>query len=134
MNVPQGPAPDPDGLPPGYPLRPEWEVTVRQVQRSLAGPAEGRPLLLDCRSSDEWQACRIEGAVHIPMNEVERRADELEDDRLGRSRPIVVHCHHGQRSLRVTAMLQALGFTSVSSMAGGIDAWSVAIDPGVARY
>ena len=91
-------------------------------------------LLLDCRRPEEFQAARIEGAVLIPLQELERRADELEGDEGGKDRPIIVHCHHGQRSLRAAAMLRAMGFANVKSMAGGIDLWSQDVDRGVARY
>ena len=91
-------------------------------------------VLLDCRRLDEWETARINGAVLIPMDQVERRADELEDEDGSRRREIVVYCHHGVRSMRVAATLRALGFANVKSMAGGIDAWSAGVDPSVPRY
>ena len=124
---------DKQGLPAGYPFKPEWEVTPRQVRDTLQRGEEG-PILVDCRRPDEWAVARIEGAVLIPLSELDRRADELEGDNGGRSRAVVVHCHHGQRSLRATSTLRAMGFTNVKSMAGGIDLWSVDIDPAVPRY
>jgi rhodanese-related sulfurtransferase len=51
-----------------------------------------------------------------------------------RDRRIVVHCHHGGRSLRVANWLRGQGFEQAQSMAGGIDAWSTEIDPAVPRY
>jgi rhodanese-related sulfurtransferase len=128
------------GLPVGYPFKPDWEVTPRQVRAWLAegklagGPSPEVGVLLDCRRPDEWERSRIAGAVLIPMQEIERRADELEDEDGGRVRTIVVHCHHGVRSLRVAAALRAMGFRDVRSMAGGIDLWSMDVDPGVPRY
>lgn len=68
------------------------------------------------------------------MNEIERRADELESDDGRKDAPIIVHCHHGVRSMRVTATLRGLGFTNVRSMAGGIDLWSLDVDPRIPRY
>lgn len=124
---------DARGLPSGYPLRADLEITPRQTRDALAA-AENRPLLVDCRRDDEWDLCRIDGAVHLPMAEIERRADELEDEDGQRNRPVIVYCHHGQRSLRVTLALRALGFANVRSMAGGIELWSVDVDPSVARY
>lgn len=130
----------PRGLPRGYAFKPEWEVTPLEAKRLLdtgrlgGEPSRARGVLLDVRRPDEWEKCRIDGATLIPMQEIERRADEIEDDDGGRTRPVVVYCHHGVRSLRVTATLRAMGFTDVRSMAGGIDAWSMAVDPGVPRY
>ncbi len=123
-----------EGLPAGYPFRPEWEVTPRDTKAELESEGERRPMLVDCRRADEWDRCRIDGAVHLPMEEIERRADELENDEGGREHPVIVYCHHGRRSLRVAAALKAMGFTDVRSMAGGIDLWSVDIDPSVPRY
>ncbi len=130
------------GLPAGYPYRPEWEVTPREVRTVLAemrgdGAAWGGAVgavLVDCRQPDEYQVCRIEGAVLIPLGELERRADELEDEESGRNRVVVVYCHAGRRSMKAATMLRALGFGRAVSMAGGIDLWSVDIDPRVPRY
>lgn len=124
-------------LPAGYAFKPDWEVTPAQTRERMA--SEPALLLLDCRRPEEFQVARIGGAVLVPMAEIEQRADELVADsgpaaELGKDRPIIVHCHHGMRSLRVTATLRGLGFTNVKSMAGGIDQWSVAVDQGVPRY
>ncbi|MFM7035618.1 MAG: rhodanese-like domain-containing protein, partial [Planctomycetia bacterium] len=88
-------------------------------------------LLLDCRESDERAICRIEGSVLIPMGEIPHRLSELEP---WREKPIIVHCHHGVRSLRVATWLRDKGFSQASSMRGGIEAWSLEIDPTVPRY
>jgi rhodanese-related sulfurtransferase len=86
--------------------------------------------LLDVRQPDEVATAAIAGSIHIPMREVPARLAEL-GDKTGR---IVVHCHHGGRSLRVTQFLRQQGFDQAQNMAGGIDAWSLEIDPSVARY
>jgi rhodanese-related sulfurtransferase len=88
-------------------------------------------LLLDCREPDEYAIARIEGAVLIPMQTIPERLTELEPHRTSR---IVVHCHHGVRSLRVARFLRERGFTIAQSMAGGIEAWAVEIDPAMPRY
>lgn len=130
----QGGGLDNRGLPLGYPFRPDWEIAPREVHGLMARTERERPLLVDCRRQDEWDLCRIPGAVHLPMSEIERRADELEGDEGERDRPVIVYCHHGQRSLRVAAALKAMGFADVRSMAGGIDLWAADIDSSVARY
>jgi rhodanese-related sulfurtransferase len=88
-------------------------------------------LLLDCREPDEWAIVRIPGATLLPMSEMTNRVGELDPYR---DRPIVVHCHHGGRSLRVANWLRGQGFSQAQSLAGGIDAWSVEIDPSLPRY
>ena len=88
-------------------------------------------VLIDCRESDEYAVASIKGARLVPMSELANRVEEL-----GQLREceIVVHCHHGGRSLRVARWLREQGFASAQSMAGGIDQWSQTIDPGVPRY
>lgn len=88
-------------------------------------------LLLDCREQDEWDFCRIDGAMLIPMSELQSRAPELEPYR---DSEIIVYCHHGVRSLRVAMWLQQQGFRHAASMAGGIEEWSMTVDPDVPRY
>jgi rhodanese-related sulfurtransferase len=106
------------------------EISATDAAARLADTAAA-PLLLDCRTPDEHATARISGSVLIPMQELSDRVAELEPHR---DRPIIVHCHHGMRSLRVTNWLRAQGFPAVQSMAGGIDAWSTEVDPSVPRY
>lgn len=90
----------------------------------------GAPLLLDVREPWEFQAAALPDSLLMPMGDVPSRAHaELDPDT-----PIVVLCHHGARSLSVTMWLRNQGFEHVQSLAGGIDAWSRAIDPTVPRY
>jgi rhodanese-related sulfurtransferase len=88
-------------------------------------------VLLDVRNPDEYATARIEGSTLLPMGELQSRLAELESHR---NDHIVVHCHHGGRSLKVTHFLRQQGFPNVQNMAGGIDAWSTQIDPQVPRY
>lgn len=105
------------------------EIDCRTVKQRLDDKADF--LLLDCRESTEYATARIEGSVLIPMSEITDRVQELE---AWRSKPIVVHCHHGGRSLRVTLWLRSQGFTDVLNLTGGIDEWSQQIDSTVPRY
>lgn len=123
---------DSRGLPPGYAFRDGWEVSPMAARDELASAAP--PILLDVRRADEWDIVNLPGAVHIPLAELERRADELEDDEGRRDRPVIVYCHHGSRSLRAAAALRAMGFADVRSMAGGIDLWATSVQPGIRRY
>jgi rhodanese-related sulfurtransferase len=67
----------------------------------------------------------------LPLAGLESRLAELE---AWRERPIVIHCHHGGRSRKACELLSARGFTQVNNLAGGIDAWSLQVDPSVPRY
>lgn len=97
-------------------------ATAAQQQRAGA-------LLLDVREPAEVATCAVAGSRHIPMLQIPETLPTLPCDR-----PILVLCHHGGRSLRVTQFLRASGFAQVTNVAGGIDAWARQIDPTLARY
>jgi len=104
-------------------------IDVRSVLDLLEGGETC--LLLDCREADEYALVKIDGSKHVPMNEIPTRLSELIPFRDQR---IVVHCHHGGRSLRVTQFLREQGFARVQNMMGGIDAWSLLVDTSLPRY
>jgi sulfur-carrier protein adenylyltransferase/sulfurtransferase len=85
--------------------------------------------LIDVREPFEYEIARIDGAKLIPLGEITERVDELQRDR-----PIVVHCHSGQRSAQAVRLLQQRDFADVYNLEGGIDAWSDQIDPSVPKY
>jgi len=87
--------------------------------------------LVDCREQEEFDLCRIEGAELIPLSAFSGLAPERLTDR---DEPIVIYCHAGVRSARAAHYLAQLGYNRVRSMAGGIDAWSLDVDPAVPRY
>jgi rhodanese-related sulfurtransferase len=105
------------------------EIDVLSVKQMLERGEKF--ILLDCREADEVAAARIAGSVHIPLREIPARLTELESAKDGR---IVVHCHHGGRSQRVTHFLRQQGFLQAQNMSGGIDAWSEQVDSSVPRY
>lgn len=76
---------------------------------------------VDVRESDEWAEGHIPGAIHIPLGELDQRANEIpaEGD-------IVTYCKSGGRSLKAVEILEAAGRTDVKSMAGGITDWKKA--------
>ena len=86
-------------------------------------------LLLDVRTDEETAVCTLPDSVHIPMNLIPLRSNELPD-----GLPIVVYCHHGIRSLHSAMYLADAGFETLYNLQGGIDAWAVQIDENMARY
>jgi len=78
-----------------------------------------RTPILDVRSDKEWLAGHIEGAVHIPLGELQNRTGEL-----SKQSSIIAVCGSGYRSSIAASLLQARGFANVSSMAGGMTAWN----------
>ena len=87
------------------------------------------PVLLDVRQDWETRLCRLPNAVHIPIEELELRVEELsaQDE-------IVVFCHQGVRSAAVAEYLRSLGFANVRNLTGGLDSWARTVDPSMRRY
>jgi molybdopterin/thiamine biosynthesis adenylyltransferase/rhodanese-related sulfurtransferase len=88
-------------------------------------------LLLDVREPAEFEKARIEGARLLPLGELPDRVAELE---AWRERSVVVHCHRGGRSAQAARWLREHGFREVANLSGGIEAWSLTVDPSVPRY
>ena len=106
------------------------EISPQDVKRRT--DAGEKLHLIDVREPHEYAQARIEGSELIPMRNVpaelqtlEARADEG---------PLIVYCHHGVRSLNVVNWLRNQGIEACQSMAGGIEAWSLTVDPSVPRY
>jgi rhodanese-related sulfurtransferase len=103
-------------------------MSPRELAEELSKSASSL-VLLDVREPDERAIALIDPSIHIPMNEVPARHEQLPQDRA-----IVVYCHHGSRSAMVAAFLETVGFRDVVNLTGGIDAWSVEVDRRVRRY
>jgi len=86
-------------------------------------------LLIDVREPWEVQLVGLKEAMHIPMEDIPWRVEEL-----NREDEIVVFCHTGVRSGMVTQWLRAQGFERVWNLQGGIDAWARTVDPSLRRY
>ena len=104
------------------------EISVHQAKRLMDTPSPAASLI-DVREPYELEICAIQTAEHIPMRQIPERMDSLPKDR-----HLLILCHSGARSLRVTEFLRARGFRSVSNIEGGIDAWAEEIDPSLRRY
>ena len=105
------------------------QINVRQLADHLAA---GQPVcLLDVRQPWEHETAALPDSQLIPLGELSRRADEIQPPV---DAQVVVYCHHGIRSLSGAAILEQRGFANVVSLAGGIDAWSLVVDPKVPRY
>jgi adenylyltransferase/sulfurtransferase len=105
----------------------ELEITVEQLSARL--DSGDRPLLVDVRTPGEWEVCRIGGALLLPLHLLPARLQELD-----REAEIVLYCHVGVRSALATQFLLKEGFRRVRNLIGGIDAWSLRVDPSVPRY
>jgi rhodanese-related sulfurtransferase len=85
--------------------------------------------LIDVRSREEWDAVHIDGATFFTQELMQEIMTEWPKDR-----EIVFLCHHGVRSLDAASYFAGHGFQNVRSMTGGIDGWSVAVNPDLPRY
>ncbi len=88
-------------------------------------------VFIDCREQHEYDTAKIEGAILLPMSQIQERVTELQQHK---DSEIIIHCHHGGRSLQVAMWLRQQGFQNALSMAGGIDVWAQEIDPSLPRY
>jgi len=103
------------------------QITARQLQAQLAGPTP--PCVLDVREDWERAIARLEGSLHIPLNQIPIRLKELDA-----SKVIITLCKAGGRSQRAAEFLLAHGFGQVANLSGGIDAWAREVDPGMPTY
>jgi adenylyltransferase/sulfurtransferase len=108
-------------------LGPEFDIDPIEVKNLLDS---GKKItILDVRNPPEFEIGTIEGSVKIPLPELQDRLGELDS-----RENIVVHCHHGPRSTRAVNLLRKFGFTKAKNLKGGIDQWSLDVDPDVPRY
>ena len=110
------------------PNPPPLEIHPREVKQRL--DAGEKLHLIDVREPQEFAICHIEGGELIPMRTIPAALETLRAD----AAPLIVFCHHGVRSLNVVHWLREQGIENCTSMAGGIDAWSLIVDRTVPRY
>jgi len=105
----------------------DYEITPQELKQRHERNEEF--VILDVREPWERETARITPSLHIPMGDLPARVQELDPEQ-----HIVVYCHHGVRSLSVTDWLRKQGYDKVQSVSGGIERWSLEIDPKVPRY
>ena len=111
-----------------------WPFVARLMRPGQeVGPTEAVQLMnrrdavvIDVRDAADFKSGHITNARHVPESEIEARAKELEKVK---SRPIIVSCGRGNRSLNVATRLRKLGFNEVFSLRGGLTAWQQANMP-----
>ena len=107
-----------------------YEVTPLEVKARMDAGEE--LCLIDVREIAEFNTAKIETANLVPMDTVPQNLQMLEGQ--ADQTPLIVFCHHGMRSLQVVNWLRKQGLDHCQSMAGGIDRWSIEVDPTVPRY
>ena len=104
------------------------EKTPTEI-KSLLENSNNKAIILDVREEWEYDICHIENSTHIPMGKIVSVEGELSINM-----KIIVVCHHGIRSRMVAKYLTSKGFSDVINLTGGIDAWSMNIDPSMPKY
>ena len=102
------------------------EIQVQELKRRLDAGED--IFILDVREPHEYKICNLGGHL-IPLGDLPRRVHELDT-----ARTIVAHCKMGGRSAKAVDFLRKAGFKNVVNLAGGINAWSEKVDPGVPKY
>ena len=110
----------------GHPLLEEVEASA--LADAMAGP--DAPLLVDVRTDAERALAVIQPSRHLGLDRFVQAAPQ----EIPKDRDVVVYCHVGARSAQAAVWLKANGWQHVRSLAGGIDAWSQQVDPGIPRY
>ncbi len=105
------------------------QIRPSELKTWLDDAERPSPVLLDVREPNEFEYCRIDGSIPMPMASVPARCGELDA-----SAPVVVICHHGGRSMQVAMFLERQGFGEVINLAGGVAAWAGEVDPAMPRY
>ncbi len=104
------------------------EITATELKQKMDDGADIQ--LIDVRQPDEYDFARIEGAKLIPLGEIMRRMDELDE-----TKEIIIQCKSGGRSGQAIMALERAGFTGdMKNLKGGITAWSNEVDPNIPKY
>lgn len=103
------------------------QLRVAELQKKINEKDD--VFLLDVRETHEFKYAKIDGSVLIPLNELPQRLTEIDH-----TKPVIVICHHGMRSLQAANFLDRVGFPDIHNLIGGIDAWSLECDASVPRY
>lgn len=106
-------------------------MTVTPTELAERLRSESPPHLLDVREENEHAHCALLGSRLLPLSELAERVEELAD---WRTAEVVVYCHHGVRSAHAIGFLRQLGFQCLLNLSGGIDRWSLEVDPSIPRY
>jgi rhodanese-related sulfurtransferase len=105
------------------------QLAPAELARWRADATRDPPVMIDVREVWEYELCRIDGSLLVPLGELGRRVEELPRDRA-----LVMVCHTGRRSQHAAMLLAQAGFADVRNLAGGVEAWAVEIDPAMKRY
>jgi len=105
----------------------DMQISAKEVNERVG--RGDKLLLVDVREQWEYDLAKIPGAKLIPLGTLPANLNTLLD-----ADEVICYCHHGMRSLDAAVWLRQQGVESAKSMTGGIERWSVEVDPQVPRY
>ena len=105
------------------------QLAPAELARWRGDASREAPVLVDVREPWEFELCRIDGSLLVPLGQLKGRLDELP-----RERELVLVCHSGRRSQHAALLLEQAGFAHVQNLAGGVERWAVDVDPTMKRY
>ena len=108
------------------------EITVTELATKLADNDQ-QYQFIDVREQRELELVALPKFIHLPLSEHNEWSLDIHT-KLDQDRETLVLCHHGIRSAQMCQWLIAQGFTQVSNIIGGIDAYSDRVDPSLPRY
>lgn len=104
------------------------ELSALELKAHL-DTCDEQPLLLDVRQPWEFDVCKIDNSVLLPMSQITSEFNSLDFDR-----ETVVICHHGIRSRRVAHYLEQAGFSNIINLSGGVAQWAQTVDSKMPTY
>jgi rhodanese-related sulfurtransferase len=108
------------------------QITVQDLAQKMAAGSEALQLV-DVREVSELEVASVPGFMNLPLSAYESWQTDIHS-RLESETETLVLCHHGMRSAQMCQWLMSQGFTNVKNISGGIDAYSIYIDPSIAQY
>ena len=112
---------------------PFQQISVEQLATALATNSTENLQLIDVREPQEVAMAKISGFTNLPLSQYEQWAPQIHTN-FDLTKETYVLCHHGVRSAQMCYWLNQQGFRKVKNIIGGIDAYSLAIDPSIPRY
>lgn len=105
------------------------QIAPSDLASWCADSARPAPFVVDVREPWEFERCRIDGSLLVPLAQLPARRAELPHDK-----ELVLVCHHGARSQHAAMWLAQNGFPNVHNLRGGVEAWALEVDPAMPRY
>ncbi|CAN5646048.1 hypothetical protein BH18ACI1_BH18ACI1_13170 [soil metagenome] len=104
------------------------QITATELKQKMDNGEDVQ--LIDVRQPDEYAFAKIEGAKLIPLGEIMKRMDEIDE-----TKETIIHCKMGGRSAKAIEAMQKTGFKGdLKNLKGGITAWSNEVDASVPKY